>query len=98
MEITNLLSDFKQDIINNMTTQLDNMQAQKKHDEAETILAELYPHCRQKKHDCKCKMVDNLEAKQLPIEFKIVESDDDQVFFIGQRRPWTQRQGMPQVL
>jgi hypothetical protein len=41
-------------------------------------------------------MVANLEAKLLPIDFKIVEGDDDQVFFIAQRRPWAQREGMPQ--
>lgn len=41
-------------------------------------------------------MVANLEAKQLPTDFKMVESDDDQVFFVAQRRPWAQRQGMPQ--
>ena len=46
MEITNLLSDFKQDIINNMATQLDTMQARKKHEEAKTILAKFCPHCK----------------------------------------------------
>jgi hypothetical protein len=46
MDIPNLLSDFKQDIINNMATQLDIMETRKKHDEAEAILAELCPHCR----------------------------------------------------
>ena len=96
MEITNLLSNFKQDIINNMATQLDTMQARKKHAEAKVFLAEFCPYCRQKKRDCRCKMVANLEARQLPINFKPVEGDDDQVFFVAQRRPWAQRQGMPQ--
>lgn len=96
MEISNFLSDFKQDFINNMATQLDTMQPRKKHDEAKAILTEFFPHCRQKKRDCKCKMVANLEAKQLSTNFKTVEGDDDQVFFVAQRRLWTQRQGMPQ--
>lgn len=51
MEITRLLKDFKEDIINNMATHFDTLQARKKHEEAKTILVEFCPHCRQKKRD-----------------------------------------------
>lgn len=47
--ITHLLFNFKQDIINNMTTYLDTLQENKKHEEAKEMLVEYCPHCRQKK-------------------------------------------------
>ena len=45
LEITNLLSDFKQDIINDVATHLDTMTTKKKLVEAKLQLAEYYPHC-----------------------------------------------------
>ncbi|GLJ22804.1 hypothetical protein SUGI_0429720 [Cryptomeria japonica] len=44
LELSLLLKDFKEDIINNMATQLDTLVAKKKHEEADAFLAEFYPH------------------------------------------------------
>jgi hypothetical protein len=40
-------------------------------------------------------MVANIDSKKIPLEFKPIEGDNDQVFYIAQRRPWDPRQGMP---
>lgn len=45
LEISNLSLDFKQDIINDVVTQLDMMIAKKKQVEAKLQLAEYCPHC-----------------------------------------------------
>lgn len=65
MEITYLLKDFKHDIIKNMVKQLDTFQVEQKHDEAEAMLAEYCPYCRQKKKDCRCKKIANIERKKV---------------------------------
>ena len=57
MELSNLLSDFKKDIINDVTTQLDTMQAQRKKDEVDAMLDESCSHCRERKKNCTCKTV-----------------------------------------
>lgn len=57
------------------------------------MLEEYYPHCMQKKH-CKCKMVDNIDNKKIPLEFRPIQGDDNQAFYIAQRRPWDPRQGI----
>ena len=49
MELSKLLSNFKQDIINDVATQLDTIQAQRKKEDADIMLAEYYPHCRENK-------------------------------------------------
>ena len=49
LEISNLLLDFKQDIINDVTTHLNMMIAKKNYAEIEVQLAEYYPHCRKQK-------------------------------------------------
>ena len=43
LEISNLLLDFKQDIINDVYTHLDTMTTKKKHAKAEVQLADYYP-------------------------------------------------------
>ena len=43
-DLSNQLSDFKQDIINNVATQLDTMQLKRKHEEVDAMLAKLYFH------------------------------------------------------
>lgn len=63
MEITCLLKDFKEDIINNMATQLDTLQERKKHEEAEDMLIEFCPHYRQKKKDCRCKLLAKIDSQ-----------------------------------
>ena len=52
LKISNLLSDFKQDIINDVATQLDMMTAKKKKAKVELQLAEYCPHGRKQKKDC----------------------------------------------
>ena len=46
LEISNLLSDFKQDIMNDVATHLDTMTAKKKHAQVELQLAKYYLHCQ----------------------------------------------------
>lgn len=46
-----------------MATQLDTLQARKKHEEAEAMLAKFCPHCRQKKKDCKCKLLAKVDSQ-----------------------------------
>lgn len=74
-----------------MPTQMDTISAKKKHEEADAFLAEFYPHCRQRKKDCRCKMVANVEVPN----FKLIQGEDEQVLYVSQRRPNFQRQGMP---
>lgn len=59
------------------------------------MLAEYCPHCRKKKKDYKCKRIANVDSKKIPLEFKMIEGDEEQVFYVAQRRPWAPRQGMP---
>ena len=59
-KLSNLLSDFKQDIINDVATQLNTMQAWRKED-ADIKLAKYCPHYREKKCNCRCKPIANLE-------------------------------------
>ena len=96
LEISNLLSDFKQDIMNDVSTHLDTMNTKKKHAEAELQLAEYCPHCRKQKKDCQCKLVASMENQHLPTEYLMIDGDDEQVFFVSQCRPWAQHQGMLQ--
>ena len=62
-KMSNLLSDFKQDIINDVATQLDTMQKWRKKEDADIMLVEYCPHCREKKHNCRCKSVASLEPQ-----------------------------------
>ena len=86
LEISNLLIDFKQDIINDVVTHLDTMNAKKKHVEADTQLAQYYPQC-QKKKDCLCKLVTGAENQHLPTKYIKIDGEDEKVFFISQCRP-----------
>lgn len=70
MEITHLLKDLNEYIINSMSTQLDTLQEKKKHEEEEAMLVEFCPHCRQKKNNSSY--------------FKLVYADDEQLFYISQ--------------
>ena len=57
LKISNLLLDFKQDIINDVTTHLDMMTKKRKQSEAKLQLDENYPHYQKEKKDCQCKLV-----------------------------------------
>ena len=72
------------------------MIAKKKQAEAELQLAEYCPHCQKQKKDCHCKLVASMENQHLPTEYIKIDGDDEKVFFVAQRRPWAQHQGMPQ--
>ena len=62
IELSNLLSYFKQDIINDVAIQLDVMQAWRKKEDANIMLAEYFPHCREKKRNYRCKPIASLES------------------------------------
>lgn len=62
VELSNLLSDFKQDIINDVATQLDTMQDQRKKEEDDLMLAEYFPHCREKKHNYQYKPIASMNS------------------------------------
>ena len=96
MELSNLISKFKKDIINDVTTLLDNMQAQRKKDEADAMLTEFYFRCRERKKNYTCKTVATVNTHPMPIEFKAIDEDKEEVIYVSQRQPWAQRQGMPQ--
>ena len=96
IEISNLLSDFKQDIINDIATHLDTITTNKKHVEAEVQLVEYCPHYWKQKKDCQCKLVASMENQHLPTEYIKIDGDDEKVFFFVQCQPWAQCQGVPQ--
>ena len=85
MELSNLLFDFKHDILNDVATQLDTMQAQRKKDEADAMLTEFYSHCRERKKNCTCKTIVALNEHPMPSEFKSIHEDKEEVIYISQR-------------
>lgn len=52
MELSNILSNIKHDIINDVATQLDTMQAQRKKDEVDAMLTKFFSYCRERKKNC----------------------------------------------
>ena len=69
IEISNLLSNSKQDIMNDVATHIDTMAAKKKHEKDELQLVEYCPHYQKQKKDCQCKLVANVENQHLPTEY-----------------------------
>ena len=61
IELSNPLSDFKQDIINDVATQLDTMQAWRKNEDADIMLAKYFPHYEENKHNFWCKSIASLK-------------------------------------
>lgn len=92
MKITGLLTNFKQDVTNNLATQLSTFQAKDKHKEVEATLVEYCPHYKQNK-DCRCKMVTNIDNK-IPPKLKPIQIKEDQGHLDAQRKPWVSKQGM----
>ena len=84
LKISNLLLDFKQDIMNDVTTHPNTMITKKKHAKTELKLAEYCPHCQKKKKDCQCKLVASMENQHLPTEYLKIDGDDEKVFFVAQ--------------
>lgn len=70
MELTNLLFDFKKYIINDVATQLDTMQAQRKKDEADAMLTKFFSCCREKKKNYTCKTIIVVIHNQCPLSSK----------------------------
>lgn len=62
MELSNFLLDFKKDIINDVATQQDTIQAKMKKDKADAMLTEYYPHYREKKRHYRCKSIVSVET------------------------------------
>ena len=82
-ELSNLLSDFKQDLINDVATQLDTMQAHRKKEDDDIMLAKYCPHYREKKHYCQCKPIASLESQYMPTEVKAID-EDGKVLYVSQ--------------
>ena len=87
MELSNFLSNFKQEIINDVATHLGTIQARRKKDKVDSMLAEYCPHCREKKRNCRCNYVASLESQPIPTKFKAIYKNGE-VFYIAQQWPW----------
>ncbi|KAH9326150.1 hypothetical protein KI387_006328, partial [Taxus chinensis] len=86
--------NMKQEIINDMATQIDDIHAKKKREDVDVILTEFYHSCRRKKDDCTCRGLSNItEGKEDALEFKMIEMEDGKVFCVAQWNPWMPRQG-----
>ena len=59
------------------------------------MLTEYCLHCREKKRNYRCKYIASVETQPMPIEFKAID-ENGEIFYVTQRRPWVQIQGMPQ--
>lgn len=95
VELSNLLSNMKEDIINHLATQLDTLHI-KKHEKAEAMLTKYFPSYRKIKSNCKCKRMARIQQEKFEkLAFQPIEGDDGKIY-IAQRWPWQQRQGMPQ--
>lgn len=70
------------------------MQVRRK-EEADVVLAKLCSHCREKKRNCGCKTVAFVDTNPMPTDFKVIDEENGEVFYVSQRRPWAQRQCMP---
>ncbi|KAH9313290.1 hypothetical protein KI387_028325 [Taxus chinensis] len=92
LEILNIFNNMKHEIVNEMATQLDTLHANKKRENEEENLTEFYHACRRKKADCKCRGL-VIEEREASPEFKMKETEDGQVFYVAQRKPWMPRQG-----
>ena len=60
------------------------------------MLARLCSHCREKKRNCKCKIVAYMDTHPMKTKFKAIDEDTREVIYVSQRHPWAQRKGMPQ--
>lgn len=103
VEISNLLEDFKIDILGTLTTQLNIMQAKQKQAEVEQNLVILCPRCK-KKHthkECSLDMVNTCAIcikdhapKSCPLlprlieVFKEAEEETEPVYLLNQCRQW----------
>ena len=90
MELSNLLSNFKKEIINDVATQFNTIKAQRKNDEVDAMLTEYCPHFREKKNNYRCKNVASMETQPMSTEFKAI-NENEEVLYFTQIRPWVQR-------
>lgn len=91
LKISNLLSFFKKDIINDVATHRDTITTKKKHAKIKSQFVEYCPHCHEQKKDYRCKLVANLDNQHLSTKYMKMDGDNDQVFFISQNQPWALR-------
>lgn len=80
VKLSNLLSKLKQDIINDVATHLDNMQARRKKEETDVMLAIYCPHCREGKRNNKYKIIASLEPQSMPTEFKAIDENGELLY------------------
>ena len=59
------------------------MQAQRKNDEADAMLAEFCSHCRERKENCTCKTVAAMNTHPMPTEFKEIDEDTYEVIYVS---------------
>ena len=84
MELSNLSSNFKQDIINDVATQLDTMQAQRKKDEVDAMLTKFFSCCRERKKNYTCKTIAVANTQPMPTKVKAID-EDIEVIYVAQR-------------
>ena len=60
------------------------------------MLVEFYSHCKERKRNYKYKNVAFVDINSMPIEFKAIDEENGEVFYISQRHLWAKREGMAQ--
>jgi len=83
VELSNPLTNMKEDIISHLASQLDTLQL-KKREEADSILTEYCPNCQQRKANCKCRRVASIaEDKSEKPHFQLIEGEDGQLYYVA---------------
>ena len=80
MKLSNLLLDFKQDIINDVATQLNTVEERRKKDEVDAMLPEYCPPYREKKMNYRCNFFATLETQSMPTKFKVIDENGEVVY------------------
>lgn len=104
-KINNLLENFKTDIMRSLSSQLDELQIKKKHDEIEKAVSIFYPECR-KKHPLKECPLNNIEVcapceqdhptqlfpslPRLKAVLKGTTEETEQDYFVAPKKKWQQ--------
>jgi hypothetical protein len=60
------------------------------------MLIEYFPSCRQRKSSFKCNVVASMQQENIEkLDFHPMKGNDGKIYYIAQRRPWQQSQGIP---
>lgn len=70
MELSNMFSNFRKGIINDVSTQLDTMQALRKKDKVGAMLAQFCSQCKEKKMNCKSKIFASMDTHPMSTKFE----------------------------